>query len=179
MPTNPISNELETDLRTGNPEEYVEDLHSEMQSLHERIEDEMQIEKDAVEKDEEILNQLKNMMNMYSRYESDLLTFVTFLMDQPDDESNMVMMSRFRDALQNDDPDIKLVNSPTELPQVIRSLEEDFKNVFESLNEKDEELKEVLGQDYNIEEELEIIEIMAEKLETITHAFEENTREES
>ncbi|MFB6241960.1 MAG: hypothetical protein ABEJ36_04110 [Candidatus Nanosalina sp.] len=170
MPTSPIGDELESDLRTT-PEKYTEDLHKEMQSLHERIEEEMSIEEDAVKKDEEMIQQLENMMNMYARYENDLITFVTFLQDQPDDEDDMVMMSRFRDAME--EGKIELNNNPTELPQVIRSIEEDFKAVFDDLEEKDEELKEVIGQDYNMEEEIEIIEKMAKKLETITAGYEE------
>lgn len=175
MVTSPIGNELESDLRTS-PEQYTEDLHKEMQSMHDRIEEEMNIEKEALEIDKEILSQLENMMNMYARYENDLITFVTFLQEQPDDASDMVMMGRFMDKIQGDKgPD--LVNNPAELPQVIRSIEEDFKNIFEELDEKDEDLKEVLKQDYSMEDEIEVIEKMAEKLETITAAFESNTNE--
>lgn len=170
MPTSPIGNELESDLRTS-PEQYTEDLHKEMQSLHDRIEEEMDIEQDAIQKDEEMLNELENMMNLYARYENDLITFVTFLQDQPDDTDDMVMMSRFRDAIQDDK--IHLNNNPTELPQVIRSIEQDFKNIFDDLEAKDKELKEVLNQDYGMEQEIEIIEKMAKKLETITAGFEE------
>lgn len=170
MATSPIGNELESDLRTT-PEKYTEDLHKEMQSLHERIENEMDIEEDAVKKDKEMLNELENMMNLYGRYESDLISFVSFLQDQDDGTDDMVMMSRFRDAIQ--EGKIELNNSPTELPQVIRSIEEDFKKVFEDLEQKDEELKEVLDQDYGMEEEIEIIEKMANKLETITAGYEE------
>lgn len=170
MPTSPIGNELESDLRTT-PEKYTEDLHKEMKNLHGRIEKEMDIEADAIEKDEEMIDQLENMMSLYARYESDLISFVSFLQKEPDDADDMVMAMRFRDAIQ--DGEIEISNNPTELPQVIRSIEKDFKNVFDDLEEKDKELKEVLNQDYGMEEEIEIIEKMAKKLETMTSVFEE------
>jgi hypothetical protein len=166
---NPIGDELEADLRTT-PEKYTKDLHKEMQNLHEEIENQMTIEEDAVKKDEEMLQMLENMMNMFARYETDLTTYVTFIYDNPDAD-DAVQSMRFMQKV--NEGDINLNNNPAELPQVLESMEQDFKEVFEDLREKDEQLKKVLDTDHDMEEQIQIIEKMTEKLEVLTEEYNE------
>lgn len=165
----PIGGKLEADLR-DNPESYAEDLHEEMQNLSSKIKREMQIEQDALEKDEEMLKQLERMLSVYARYEADLEQFIMFIEQQDNDVDDMTAAMRFYKKANSGEVELK--NDPTELPQVIKSIEEDFKDVFEKLKQKDEELEEVLGTDYDLEDEIEIIEHMATKLEKLTSGFE-------
>jgi hypothetical protein len=164
-----IGGELKKDLEGKSPEVYTRDLHKEMESFADRIEKEMNIEKDAIEKDEEMLEELRRMLKIYARYEDDLVTFIEFIENQPDEQDNFTIMSRFRDAV--DEGKLGISNNPTELPQVIQSIEEDFQDIFEKLKQKDEELKDVIEHDYEMEEEIEIIEKMAENLKKLTESF--------
>lgn len=174
MSNNSIVDDLEADLRSS-PENYTNDLHSEMEKLAERIETEMGIERDAIEKDEEMLEKVRRMLKLYGRYEHDLNTFVTFLKKAPDRWNQVTAGVKFSQMVEDPETDVDISNNPAEVTQAIQTIEEDFKEVESELKAKDSELKQVLEHDYEMEKEIELVEKMSEILEKISGSFAEET----
>lgn len=186
MPTD--DPDLDFSLGGYSPDEYLEAVQNHTQDVLRSVEKELEVEEEIKQQaqeieeiDQGIVEDLREVLDIFGTYIGDMERFAVFVVKMAEDEGvrdSAVIFGRLADKVGSGD--LQFEHPMEEVLRNIQKVHNDLMDAFNRLQKKDEklsdiedELQRIANEDRNLEQELEAIENMVDHMGNMAAVYEE------